>query len=277
MRPAALPGLFVAAALAGCAAQTPPPAPAIAAVPAPLPPPTCAGEAAAPLRGSGADWAERRAELARLGCYRRFAGSPAWRLGPNGVELRGQALKRDRHVDYRLGKIEPVWERFGPAIAAAARRYGVPAELIVTVIVEETGGNPGVVYRYRGYVSDAATPSRISLGIGGMLLSVARAIAPEERARIDRAWMLKADNAIDLIGRLLHVQYKDTGFDPPIVAAVYNAGGLYARGGTRWHMVNSTYVDSSAAVVSAAQRYLAGRPDRPAESFAALFGTPAPR
>src|SRR5687768_6908016 len=83
----------------------------------------------------GRSWPERRIEMLARGCFHRHGDSVAWRLGSDGVEIRGGAVAADRHVAYRLSRIAPVWERYGALIDASARKHAVPAELILTVII----------------------------------------------------------------------------------------------------------------------------------------------
>lgn len=268
------PGLAVVlGALAACTppAASPPPLAHRAAGPAA----SCGDDAPVPPP-RGVSWLERRSELLARRCFRRLGDGVAWRLGPLGVELRDAAPRSDRHTDFRVRRIGPVWQRYGMLIAAAAREHAVPAELIVTVIVEESGGNSAAIARYRGYRGDAATPRKISVGLGQMLLSTARATAPEQA--VSRRWLADPANAIALIARFIAKQYRETGFDPPLAASAYNAGSvLHASDrSSRWRLANAGYVESFVAVFNAAQRHLAERADRPEESFAAIFGSPTP-
>lgn len=190
-----------------------------------------------------------------------------------GSAGRRGAPRSDRHIEYRIRNIAPVWLQHGDLIRPAAEKYSVPAELILAVIVEESEGKPTAISRYPGYVSDHATPSKISVGLGQMLISTARAIAPEHRASIDRAWLMRPANAIDLIARYLDLQYRQTGFDPPLAAAAYNAGSIPVApaAANRWRLGNAPYVERFVAVFNAAQSHLTAMPDRPAQSFAAIF------
>ncbi len=256
--PLGAPGLLI---LLGAVSACAPVAPVLlAAEHAPMAAASCGDDMTVPPP-RGVTWAERSAELHQRACFHRYGDSVAWRLGPSGLELREGAVKSDRRVDHRLRLIEPVWQRYGGLIATAARAHAVPAELILTVIVEESGGKPSAIARYRGYRSDAATPRKISVGLGQMLISTARATAPEHARRIDRRWLSDPANAISLIARFLADQYRETGFDPPLAAASYNVGAImrsFARD-NRWRLLNANYVESSS------------RADRPDQSFATIF------
>ncbi len=171
---------------------------------------------------------------------------------------------------HRLALIAPTWQRHGSLIAAATARHGVPAELILAAIVEESGGRANAVAAYPGYVSDAATPSKVSLGLGQMLLSTARTLAPGQR--LGRAELFDPAIAIDLVARYFARFYPATGFDPRLAASSYNVGSVRTlSAGQRWHPPNPGYVARFVAVFEASVAHLATQPDRPAASFAAMF------
>jgi soluble lytic murein transglycosylase-like protein len=173
-------------------------------------------------------------------------------------------------VRYRIGLIAPTWQRYGHLIAAAAQRHAVPAEIILATIVDESGGKPGAIATNPGYVSDAATPSKISVGLGQMLISSARAIAPERRW--DRASLSDPALAIDLVARYHARFYRQTGFDPRLVAWTYLTGTAPSlRAGQSWYPRNHEHAARYTAVFEASVAHLAQQPNRPAVSFAALM------
>ncbi len=214
--------------------------------------------------------------MRRLTGWRAVHNSVAWRLTAVGIETgRGPVRIASRYRD-RLDRVPEAWRRYGGLIRYAARRYGVPVELFLAIIINESSLDPKAFQTYRGYVSDRRTPDRISVGLGAILISTARFMLNDRS--IDRAWLEKPANNIRAIGVYLSRQYRMTGFDPPKVAAAYNAGGLYRQNGrtNRWKLRNypvgtAAYIDQFVAVFDASMRYLARRPDRPRESFAALF------
>jgi soluble lytic murein transglycosylase-like protein len=231
---------------------------------------------------TGLLWRDRAAELRRLARWHRHADSVVWRMTSRGVLLCSGTLPVNRVTRYRLRLIPTVWSTYGGLIAAAAHANNVPAELIVTIIVNESGGQAHAIHKYAGFVSDARTPSRISIGLGQMLLSTARAIMKDRS--IDRAWLSRPRNAIRAIAVYLDRQYRMTGFDPPLVAAAYNAGALYRdpSPANRWRLRNhplggSTYIDAFVAIANGAVMHLkrTGRP--PAQSFAAVLAGIGPR
>ena len=225
----------------------------------------------------GADsWNERRLEIGRLTHWQSFRNSVSWRLTADGIVTdRGPVMLPPRER-YRLKSVRKAWRKYGALIRTAARRYRVPAELFLTIIVNESALDPRAYQTYRGYVSDRKTPHRISVGLGAILISTARFLL--RNPSIDRAWLQNPANNIRTIGLYLNWQYRLTGFDPPKVAAAYNAGNLHPQNGrkNRWKLRNypighSVYIDLFVAVLDRAMRYLARHPDRPRESFAALF------
>lgn len=224
---------------------------------------------------SGLLWRDRAVELRRLARWHRRGNSVVWRLTDRGVSLCAGAVPVSRIARHRIGWVRPVWRNYGALIAKAAAEHNVPAELIVTVIVSESRGRANAINTYSGYASDGRTPSRISIGLGQMLLSTARAIMNDRS--INRAWLLKPGNAIRAIAVYLDRQYRLTGFDPPLVAAAYNAGALYrdASRGNRWRLRNhpvgrSIYIDNFVAIANAATEYLRRTGKPPAQSFASL-------
>ncbi|GEM_PF-1933635 len=222
------------------------------------------------------NWNGRRVEIGRLTHWQSFRNSVPWRLTANGI-LTGRGPVRIRPREhYRLRLVPRAWRKYGALIRTAARRYRVPAELFLAIIINESTLDPRAFQTYRGYINDEETPDRISVGLGAILISTARYMLRDNS--IDRAWLENPVNNIRMIGLYLHRQYRLTGFDPPKVAAAYNAGGLYRQNGrkNRWKLRNypigrSVYIDLFVAVFDESMRYFARHPHRPRESFAALF------
>jgi hypothetical protein len=215
-------------------------------------------------------------EMRRQTGWHAYRDSVRWRLTKRGVVLCGKRLAIKPHERYRLDLVADAWERYGPLIRAAAHHYRVPAELIMAVMVNESGLKPKAHQKYSGYVSDDRTPQRISVGLGATLISTARYMLKDDA--IDRDWLSEPANSIRVIGLYLDRHYRLSGFDPVRTAAVYNAGGVYADDskGNRWRMRNyplghGIYIDHFVLVANQAIRYLAKRDDRPAESFASIF------
>ncbi len=231
---------------------------------------------AAPTASS---WAMRVREMRRQTGWHAYRNSVRWRLTGRGVVLCGQRLTIKAHERYRLELVAEAWDRYAPLIRAAAAHYRVPAELIIAVMVNESGLKPKAHQKYRGYVSDAKTPHRISVGLGATLISTARYMLKDDA--IDRDWLTDPSNSIRMIGLYLDRHYRLSGFDPVRAAAAYNSGGIYHDDskGNRWRLRNyplghGIYIDHVVLVTNEAIRYLASRDDRPAHSFATVFHGP---
>lgn len=219
----------------------------------------------------GKSWAERSAELlARSETQRPGALRLLYAPEPRIASDCSRAVAHTGPVRYRIALIAPTWRRYGHLISAAAKRHGVPAELILATIVDESGGNARAVATNPGYVSDAATPDRVSIGLGQLLIASARRLVPGRR--IDRAALFDPAVSIDLVARYHARFYKGTGFDPQLVATAYMWGRTPAlRAGQRFKPRNQAHAARYTAVVEASVAHFAAQSAPPAVSFAALF------
>lgn len=231
---------------------------------------TCTVVSAGPAHGKS--WTERRQELlARSDMLAPASGPLHYAPAPKTAPPCGRAVAHTAPVRYRIGLIAPAWKRYGHLITAAAQRHGVPAELILATIVDESGGNARAVATNPGYVSDAATPHKVSIGLGQLLISSARRLSPERP--IDRAALFDPATSIDLVARYHARFYKGTGFDPRLVAWAYLAGSTPAlRAGQRWQPRNQEHAARYTAVFEASVAHLAAQSKTPPVSFAALLG-----
>ncbi len=228
------------------------------------------------VRPTARDWSGRLKEMHHLIRWQAFRNSTHWRLTPRGLVTCRGPVRISKKQHYRVKTVPKAWRRYGTLIRAAANKYRVPAELFVTIIINESGLRPKSFQTYSGYVDDRKTPHRISVGLGAVLISTARYMLKDDT--IDRAWLQNPENTMRMIGVYLDRRYRITGFDPVKVAGSYNAGGLHHQKGpaNRWKLRNypigkSIYIDHFVAVFDEAMRFLSARPDRPRESFAALF------
>lgn len=167
--------------------------------------------------------------------HNRFAvpGSVKWSLTPDGISIDGAAPEGTGGQPVTVGRI---WRDFGPAIVDAGIAHNVPVELIVATIATETRGMPQAIRIEPGYVSDEATPHLVSPGLMQTLISTARFTLGDPT--LDRAWLLIPANSINAGTSYIAQQHRDTGYDPPLVACAYNAGGVYRQDspGNRWRM-----------------------------------------
>lgn len=155
-----------------------------------------------------------------------------WYLSADGLIVDGQ-LPRSPGT---MVTVPRVWNKFSTEIVAAALAFKVPVELIVATICTESAGNPLALRTEPGWTSDAATPKRISAGLMQTLISTAREALND--ASIDREALFTPSVSINAGTAYISQKRQLTQFDPPVVACVYNAGGIYANNGpaNRWGM-----------------------------------------
>ena len=162
-----------------------------------------------------------------------WGGSVTWRLTRKGVEVAGD-IPRTGGEPVTATRI---WETWKGPINRAAWEAGVPAELLIATAATESRGNPDWFLREEpGYENDEATPQLVSLGPCHVLLSTARWVLGD--STINRAWLMDPANNFRAAAALIARQSKETGLDPPMVAAAYNAGSLRADDSpdNRWKM-----------------------------------------
>lgn len=167
-------------------------------------------------------------------------GPLSWHLTPQGISINGQPARGTAGVP---ATVRRVWSWFGDDIRASAKQYVVPVELLVATLCTESAGGQteyASVCRARrnepGWISDDATPARVSIGAMQTLISSARAatglssLSAEDLC--DPMVSLQAGAAVIAESRAV------THYDPPLVAASYNAGGVYedANTGNRWRL-----------------------------------------
>ena len=197
----------------------------------PAPPPT-APEAAIPIRPP-AGYERIRIAGVNLAALREphgaFDSTARWRLIPSGLAVDGVV---------RGSGGEPVTARqavefFGQEFRIAAREFGVPVELLIACACAEAGVHIRQGYeaartserREPGFVSYASTPHRVSVGVMHTLLSTARtALSDPTIMAIDLCTPLTSVRAG---AAYIASQKPRTGYDPPLVAAGYNSGGVY--------------------------------------------------
>ncbi len=218
--------------------------------------------------------------------FHGYQSSVKWRLTAHGVEIQGSGIERT------LGEPQTVrnlWERFHGEINAAAQQRGVPCVLIVATIATEARirngqADPNSVRKEPGYTSDNGTPDRISAGLMQTLISTARSAMGSPA--IDRQWLLNPANSIMAGTAYIAQQKPKTEFDPPKVAAAYNAGGVYHQTGqsNRWKMRQypigtGEHCDRFVRWFNDAVAVLDNHPIRPAVPYSVLIAgvQPEPR
>ncbi|MEU1202147.1 transglycosylase SLT domain-containing protein [Streptomyces sp. NPDC005813] len=167
-----------------------------------------------------------------LDWHRPFADGVRWRLTDLGVEVEGAGVERTKGEPATVTR---VWRLFGAAINQTTRRRRFPAELVVATICTESGGRADAVRLEPGYVSDEQTPHKVSPGLMQTLISTAREAL---QMTVDRAWLLDGAHSIEAGCAYLARQSAKTSYDPPLVAAAYNSGGIHHQTGSqnRWKL-----------------------------------------
>jgi peptidoglycan L-alanyl-D-glutamate endopeptidase CwlK len=220
-----------------------PPLPAAVAVPI--------AAATAPLPGAS-----------NQGWHARFGGCE-WRHDARGVYLRSHASGREplRSPGEPI-TMRAIWQSFGGAILAASERVGVPPALIMTMIANETGnlrkfGFTGPLsFRWEPHVlvNDVNPPRHGDYSAGPMqvLASTARWIVRAQRLAHDPfaaapAYEMRPEPPashplydpalnIELGTAVIKQRWAATGADPILVAAAYNAGGIYRSSQNAWRL-----------------------------------------
>lgn len=164
--------------------------------------------------------------------FHAFKDGVRWRLVPAGVEIDGSGVERTRGAPKTVTQ---VWETYATEINRTARTYRVPCALIIATICTESSGRANAVRLEPGYKSDEETPNKVSPGLMQTLISTARGTLKKQ---VDRAWLLQAGNSIEAGTAYISQQARLTQLDPPLVAAAYNAGGLYHQTSqkNRWRL-----------------------------------------
>lgn len=156
-------------------------------------------------------------------------GGRRWRLSPEGLRLEG--FVAPPRSSGRPETVTRCWRDFRAAFESCAAAYGVPVELLIATACTESGGRAGAIREEPGFVSDAATPHRVSPGMMQTLISTARDVLAD--ASIDRVRLLDPATSIRAGAAMIRAQSMrrklPTHFDPPLVAIAYNAGSLRER------------------------------------------------
>ncbi len=157
-------------------------------------------------------------------------GGVRWQLTRTGLIVDGRL---DR-TPGTLVTVPRVWSMYGALIAAAASRYRIPMELIISTICTESSGLADAIRFEPRYVDDVRTPDQISVGLMQTLISSAREAIGDPA--LDRQRLLDPGASIDAGAACIARKRIATRLDPPLVACVYNAGHLELQDGpaNRW-------------------------------------------
>lgn len=150
-----------------------------------------------------------------------FPGGIRWRLTTEGLDLEGSGIERSGNP----ATVTKIWENYAPTINKWAEYYDIPSVLIVATIATESHGSPKALRIESGYLSDVATPQRISAGLMQTLLSVTRSTL--RNVTLNHTWLFKPNNSVQAGASYIAEQRYLTHLDPPKVCCAYHTGGLY--------------------------------------------------
>ena len=164
--------------------------------------------------------------------HRRFPGSVRWRCVPAGVDIEGDGVQRTPGQPLTVRRI---WQTFRVELARWSTLYGIPVELLIATAATESGGDARARRNEPGWTGDETTPHRVSIGLMQTLISTARAATGVSWTARE---LFEPNVSILAGGAYIRQQYEATGFDPPLVAAAYNAGVIAEQrgAGNRWKL-----------------------------------------
>ncbi|HEY4081011.1 MAG TPA: transglycosylase SLT domain-containing protein [Burkholderiaceae bacterium] len=166
-----------------------------------------------------------------------FNDGVSWQLTPRGVMVAGD-LPRTGGQPVTATK---VWAQYGAQICQSAIDYQVPVELIVATICTESHGNPAAIR--------VEPDGRTSVGLMQTLIGTAQYVMRDQS--IDADGLRDPTRSIEAGTACIANERRNSGFDPPLVAAIYNAGSLRQAFDNRWRFAQyvgpQTHVDSYVA------------------------------
>jgi soluble lytic murein transglycosylase-like protein len=160
---------------------------------------------------------------AARGFRKAFPGGVGWRTTKDGVLVEGEP--EPVGTIGAPNTVRRIWRSFGPQILKTSAEVGVPAELIVATIATESRGDPN---------AERTEPDgRKSVGLMQTLLGT----AAEAMGRpVTEAELRDPAISIEAGARYIRQQRPRTDFEPPLVAAAYNAGSIRENASNRWHL-----------------------------------------
>lgn len=187
-------------------------------------------------------------------------GTVRWRIDSMGLEIEGEGYQRTAGKPLTMQKI---WHEWAEPIQHWAFAFGLPVELLMMTCATEGGmhlDNPKQDRKEPGYVSDEATPDRVSIGLNHILLSTAREVTGW--AGMPRRWLEQPANNFMVAALVIRLGARVTRLDPVLVSARYNAGSLRPSPRNRWGLfVHGTHLDRAAKWVGDAVAFTADKGD----------------
>ena len=195
--------------------------------------------------------------------HNRFGGIE-WRFDGSGVYVRGhEGGNRPLRTNGAPITCRAIWNAYSVVIETVARRFAVPPELIIMTIAAETaayrdqGFTGPATFRWEAHVwnHDIQPPSQGDYSAGPMqtLATTARWVIgaqqlPYHRFQVAPVYATRPvpppathplyDPAVNIdIGTAeIKQRWAKTGSDPILVAAAFNAGGIYEASSNAWHL-----------------------------------------
>jgi len=146
--------------------------------------------------------------------HRKFQDSVDWQLTSNGISIEGAAAERTMGKPTTVTKI---WNEFGDVCAFRAKEYGVPVELIVATIATESRGDPD---------AEREEPHLNTKSVGLMQTLITTARETLSRPGLSGKDLRRPSTSVEAGTAYITSQRGETHFDPPLVAAAYNAGSV---------------------------------------------------
>lgn len=240
---------------------------AISTWPGPEKPPFPAGRERPALAASPVDW-RSLPKVDVAGWHNPFGGQ-LWRIDERGVYLQsvhgGTEPLRSAGTPQTCGRII---ELYGPEIAEASLRHGVPPELLIMTIATETAmfraeaftgpstfrwepdfrvnatGDPQIDGREKGDYS--AGPMQVVADTARWLNAIQGLGYSDETFKFFKTKprsapadlpLYRADVALDVGAAAIKQRMGQTGTNPVLVAAAYNHGSLEPASTNLWHLV----------------------------------------
>jgi soluble lytic murein transglycosylase-like protein len=166
-----------------------------------------------------------------------FASPLQWQLARDGIRIGGAAPELRAG---NAGAVQLAWTRHQAAIETWAAHFGVPVELIIATMVTENGSLDPEARKVE--------PRDVSVGLMQTLVGTARDMLPGDP--IDETWLKVPSNSIKAGTAYIAKKSSVTNFDPPLVAASYNAGSLRPPQGAttnRWNLHCTPRADAGIA------------------------------
>lgn len=175
-------------------------------------------------------------KLGRLGEPHTHFGGVKWSLTKRGVLLEGETTPTTGEA--HIARVRTVLAKHRQPIFTVLSTGQVPIELLLACICTESGGDANAKRYEPGCdrTNPERTPNRVSFGLMQTLLGTARDALSRRDLRLDA--LLDPETSISAGAAYMWRQARQTYFDPPLVAAAYNAGGLYFNSSksNRWRL-----------------------------------------